>query len=255
MFRLRTLGAVIAAAALSSVMLAPGLASADHPGVTLFLGKEYTPPLTSGQSVRVDFGGTLVSGSSVDLLGVGLQGNVVADAQTIPTSQEISQGGIDMIVPTATGTVDYWIALDPSVNASDKNDTMGLTIAPSGKVAPGTTLTATVTNVPKLPSGVTVYLLGIYSANPDQPGAAIADFVPQSACTPDPTTTGTLVCTFPAPAGYNTMTVSFEAQTTNDCYESLPVNNLPEVPLVTALPLALLPAVYLLRRRRRLALR
>lgn len=232
--------------ALVGAATTPSFASGTkgRPPTTLILGQQYDHALNTGASVQVGFTpGTILATAMVEFLAVGHAGNVVGQIEAKPSAGEINDGIMTMTVPVTTGQVAYWIALDPV----DGNDTMHLAISPSGPQPAGAAMAAILTGAPP---GDTVYLLGIDNADPDAPGASIALYIPQSACLPDPTSSGMIICNFFAPTGYSSQNVSFEAHTTNDAFESLPVNNLPEAPAAALLPLVTLPVVYILQRRR-----
>lgn len=241
----------VAGIALVGASTTPSFASGKKGSAptVLILGQQYGQALNAGANVQIDFSpGTLKAAATIELMAIGQQGRVVGQAAGKPSSTELTNGIMTMTVPVTSGPVLYWVALDPV----DGNDTMRLILTPSGPQRTGTPLVAILKDVP---SGDTVYLLGIDNSNPDAQGATIALYVPQSACLPDPSSSGMIICNFSAPAGYSSQTVSFEAHTTNDSVESLPQNDLPEAPAAAALPLVALPAAYILHRRRLAAVR
>lgn len=244
-----TLG--VAAIALVGASTAPSFASGTKgsPPTVLILGQQYGHALNAGADVQIDFSpGILRPTATIEILAVGLQGSVVGQASAKPSAGQLRNGIMTMAVPVTSGPVRYWIALDPV----DGNDIMHLIVTPVGPQPAGTRLVAILKNVP---TGDTVYLLGISNSNPDAQGANIAIYIPPTACLPDPSSSGMIICNFTAPVGYSSQTVSFEAHTTNDSVESLPQNDLPEAAAAAALPLFALPAAYILHRRRLAAAR
>ena len=209
--------------------------------IALTLGEHYRHQIREGAEIQIAFApDSLPPGGRIDVLGVGADSTVLGQKIVRPSRVARRAGTLTTSAPPAAGSVSYWIALDPV----DGNDAMHLTVTPEGQQPQGTPLTATLTGVP---AGDTVYLMGIDGRNPDAQGAQIADYIPPANCAPDPSASGHVVCSFQAPP--DAQPVSDEAHTTNGSLESLPANDLPEVPAAAALPLAALPAFFMLRRR------
>ena len=210
-----------------------------HPPAYLTLGSPYRKQLAAGSYARIAFDpGALPRGSAIYLLAIGSGGSALTQESLSPDAAQVRAGAVSARVPAVAGRVSYWIALDPAEGSA-----LRLVVSPTGAQPAGTPLAATLEGVP---SGDTVYLLGSYAEGAS--GAAIADYVPPAACSPNPSTSGLVICNFTAPPGYAAHTVSFQGRAASG--PALPANDLPEAPLAAALPLLALPVLYLLMRRR-----
>ena len=207
--------------------------------VSLVMQQPYTHAIESGADLRIRPAvGTMGSGSRVLLLAVGKDGAILAQETFFPSPAEERAGAMTVVAPAISGTAAYWVALAPV----EGSQAMDLIVSPAGPRPPGTPLAAILRHVPP---GDTVYLMGVHGADPGTQGAAIADYVPPTACSPNPSSYGMVICNFTAPEGYDTRVISFQAYTTGDPVNSPPVNNLPEVPAAAVLPLLILPALLL----------
>lgn len=237
-------------------VLAGGIAAAAALGLAGAAAASGATPLTmgtpvagsslvAGQRVGVTSANAIPSGGQVRLFGINAGGDVVAQSAACT---ENSSTSFSCTVPSVTGgaSVADWVALDPAGaggEGPDGNDQMGLSLSPKGSQPGGTSITATVSSV--APNGASVFLVGVEgTSNPDATSGTIKVL---SICNTDGTTA---TCTFTAPNDYNTAVYSFEAHTLSDV-ESVPVNNLPEVPYAAAIPLMMIPAGLLLRYRMR----
>lgn len=183
---------------------------------------------------------SLPPGSTIDLLGVGAKDNVVVDLGLRPTGSERAAGAIFANIPKTSGRTSYWIAVD----AVARTFPMRLNLAPQSPQPAGTPLAAILTSVP---ADDQVYLLGVVQGRAGS--ARIAAYIPPSACIPNPTRGGMVICNFRAPPGYADQQVSFEAYSTNRSAASLPFDNLPEVAWPAAMPIVALALMLVVKAR------
>jgi hypothetical protein len=213
--------------------------------VSLDLQEPYPHAIAGGAELTISFAAAGLSrGSRILLLALAADGEVLAQETFIPSPADEHAGQMTVIAPDVAGRASAWIALDPLVGSQ----AMQLIVSPGGPQREGTQLAAILRHVPP---GATVYLLGLAGADPAAPGAAVADYVPPTACSPNPSEYGMVICNFTAPKGYDSREMSFQAYAMGDPVNSPPLDNLPEVPVAGALPLALLPVPLLARRARR----
>ncbi len=196
---------------------------------SLVLGQRYRHALAAGSRVLVRFPPqSLLHGTPIDLLAVAANGAVVSRVGLTPSRTELAAGSLELDVPSASGRPSYWIALAPAARTFP----MRLDLAPQGPKPAGTALAAILTGVP---AGEEVYLLGLQPGRGGSP--EITAYVAPSACIPNPTSGGMVICNFRAPPGYTGQAISYEAFSTRGTAASLPFDNLPEAPWPVVLPL------------------
>ncbi len=208
---------------------------------TLVLGRPYRHRLAPGSRILVRFAPrSLPGGASIDLLAVAASGAVVSRVALRPSRVDRAAGSLAAASPETGVRPAYWIALAPAAGTFP----MRLDLAPNGRKRPGTALAAILTGVP---AGDEVYLLGEL---PSRGGSRqIAAYVAPSACIPNPTSGGMVICNFRAPPGYADEAISFEAFSTRGMAASLPFNDLPEAAWPAALPILGLALAVIVKSR------